>query len=107
MQSSARQLDNVSLRTAVGLHLGTNVCAPHIWICSEEVNATRTHGLSCHKSAVRHFRYNAVNDLIKYQMCVGVSREICQHHSDALTAKPDGSTTVPWVHRYSLLSQTR
>ena len=30
-----------------------------------QVNAAGSHGLSCRKSAGRHFRHNAVNDLIK------------------------------------------
>ena len=59
------RLDDTSLRIAVSLRLGATMCAPHTWVCGAEVDCSGIHGLAFRKSAGRHMRHNAVNDLIK------------------------------------------
>ena len=59
------RLDDTSLRIAVSLRLGATMCAPHTCVCGAEVDCFGIHGLACRKSAGRHMRHKAVNDLIK------------------------------------------
>ena len=59
------RLDDTSFRIAVSLRLGATMCAPHTCVCGAEVDCFSIHGLACSKSAGRHMRHNAVNDLIK------------------------------------------
>lgn len=92
------RLDNTSLRIAVSLRLGTNICSPHTCVCGEPVDALGTHGLACRKSAGRHYRHNAVNDLIKRALA---SAEIpAMLEPSSLTRsdgkRPDGLTVQPW-----------
>ena len=44
---------------------GRKQCAPDTCVCGAQVDSSGTHGLACRKSAGRHIRHNAVNDLIK------------------------------------------
>ena len=69
--SLGTRLDDTSLRLAVALRLGANMCAPHTCVCGEQVDSSGTHGLACRKSAGRHMRHNAVNDLIKKALSSG------------------------------------
>jgi hypothetical protein len=92
------RLDNESIRVAVGLRLGTNLCAPHACPCGKAVDARGTHGLSCKRSQGRATRHSLLNDLVARAMIrskipctkepVGLSR------SDG--KRPDGVTLVPW-----------
>jgi len=54
--SVGTRLDNSSVRIATALRLGAPICAPHQCVCRENVDR---------RSAGRHSRYSAVNDLIK------------------------------------------
>jgi len=54
--------DDTSLRIAVSLRLCATMCAPQ---CGVQVDSSGVHGLAFRKSAGRHTRHNAVNDLIK------------------------------------------
>ena len=96
--SVGTRLDDSSLRIAVALRLGAPICAPHICVCKAEVDAFGTHGLSCRKSAGRHIRHSAVNDLIKRALA---SAEIpARLEPTALSRddgkRPDGLSTMPW-----------
>ena len=58
-------LDNTAVRIAMGLCLGLQLCRPHTCQhCGAQVTEFTTHGLSCRKSAGRHFRHAALNDII-------------------------------------------
>ena len=60
------KLDNNTVRIAVALRIGAAVCQPHHCVnCGASVNFKGHHGLSCPMSAGRHYRHQAVNDLIK------------------------------------------
>ena len=74
ISSVGLRMDNSTLRIAVGLRLGTAICAPHICqLCgAPQATALGTHGLSCKASEGRH----------------RLSR------SDG--KRPDGMTVVPW-----------
>ena len=99
------KLNNNQFRTACALRLGARICHSHTCICGAEVGSDGVHGLSCKKSAGRHPRHNACNDLIKRSLCsadfsatrepLGVSR------SDG--KRPDGMTMYPWKNGKCLL----
>lgn len=91
-------LDDDTVRNAVALRLGCDVCEPHICVCGAVVDANGHHGLSCSRCAGRIPRHQAVNEIIRRAMisagvpCVleppGLSR------SDG--KRPDGLTLIPW-----------
>lgn len=94
------RLDDTSLRLAVALRIGANMCSPHSCICGEQVDTYGTHGLTCRKSAGRHMRHNAVNDLIKRAlMSANVPAmleptSLCRDDGK----RPDGLTVLPWAN---------
>jgi hypothetical protein len=63
--SVGTRLDNTSLRIAIALRLDAPVCEPHTCVYGQAVDAYRTHGLSCRKSAGRQYRHKTVNDIIQ------------------------------------------
>jgi Reverse transcriptase (RNA-dependent DNA polymerase) len=92
------RLDDSSFRIAVALRLGAPVCAPHTCVCGQEVDTFGTHGLSCRRSAGRHSRHTAVNELIKRALA---SADVpARLEPSSLTRsdgkRPDGITLVPW-----------
>ena len=93
-----RMEDDV-IRIAAGLRLGAPLCHPHSCrLCGRAVDTFATHGLSCTKSAGRHFRHAAINNIIHRSLSSakipssleppGLSR------SDG--KQPDGITIAPW-----------
>ncbi|XP_063534987.1 uncharacterized protein LOC134744969 [Cydia strobilella] len=98
-------LDNDSLRVAVALRLGCDVCQPHLCICGSMVESNGHHALSCCRCAGRFPRHHALNDIVRRALvsanvpCVleppGLSR------SDG--KRPDGLTLVPWEKGKCLL----
>ena len=103
--SVGNRLDDSSLRIAIALRLGAPVCAPHECICGELTDELGVHGLSCRKSAGRHFRHSAVNDLIKRSLAsaeipsrlepTGIVRNNTDDNTD--NKRPDGLTIAPWT----------
>ena len=103
--SVGNRLDDSSLRIAIALRLGAPVCAPHECICGELTDELGVHGLSCRKSAGRHFRHSAVNDLIKRSLAsaeipsrlepTGIVRNNTGDNTD--NKRPDGLTIAPWA----------
>ena len=99
LSSMGLQMDNNTVRVAVGLRLGVPLCHPHFCQhCSEEVDQLGTHGLHCKFSQGRFYRHGALNNIIKRSLTaahvpsrlepVGMSR------SDG--KRPDGASTIPW-----------
>ena len=92
------KLDNNQFRIACALRLGANICHTHSCICGKSVSPKGIHGLSCQKSAGRHPRHSACNDLIKRFLSSadfsatrepnGISRK------DG--SRPDGMSLYPW-----------
>ena len=65
ISSLGLRMDDDTIRTAVGLRLGTTLCHLHQCShCGAEVDSSALHGLSCRWSEGRHSRHAAVNDLI-------------------------------------------
>ncbi len=62
-------LDNSSLRIAVGLRLGTQLCHPHRCRCGEDVDRYGTHGLCCSKKGGKRIgtfsRHSAINEILR------------------------------------------
>ena len=66
VSSLGLQMEDDTVRIAVGLRLGAPLCSPHTCTqCGYEVDASGTHGLNCRRSAGRHPRHAALNTLIK------------------------------------------
>ena len=66
ISSMGLRMDDSTLRIAVGLRLGTAICAPHICqLCGAEVTPLGTHGLSCRVSKGQHLRHSTVNSIIQ------------------------------------------
>ena len=92
------RLDDASLRIAVALRLGAPVCTPHKCICDVDVDSSGVHGLSCRKSAGRHARHSALNDLVKRALASAEvpSRLEPTSLSRSDGKRPDGLTMMPW-----------
>src|SRR5688572_26976040 len=92
------RLDDETIRVAVGLRLGINLCQPHPCSCGTLVDARGTHGLVYKLSSGRMARHHHNNDLVwralqragipSTKEPVGLSR------SDG--KRPDGLTLIPW-----------
>src|SRR5688572_25352750 len=92
------RLDDETIRVAVGLRLGINLCQPHPFSCGTLVDSRGTHGLSRKLSSGRMARHHHLNDLIwrtlqragipSTKKPVGLSR------SDG--KRPEGLTLIPW-----------
>jgi len=94
------RLDDTSLRIAVSLRLGATICAPHTCVCGQQVDSSGVHGLACRKSAGRHMRHNAVNDLIKRALASANVPSMLEPKSLARDdgKRPDGLTVLPWAN---------
>jgi len=94
------RLDDVSLRIAVALRLVAPVCDPHQCVCGTEVDSLGVHGLSCRKSAGRHMRHNALNDLVKRALA-SAEIPLCLEPTSLSRSdgkRADGLTIMPWKH---------
>ena len=70
------------IRLATGLCLGVPICRPHhCQHCYAEVDELGLHGLSCVKSAGRHFCHAAVNSIVQMSL---PSAKIPSMHAGAL-----------------------
>ena len=76
------------------------MCAPHTCVCGQQVDSSGVHGLACRKSAGRHVRHNAVNDLIKRALASANVPSMLEPKSlfrdDG--KRPDGLTVLPWTN---------
>ena len=98
-------MDNESIRVAVGLRLGVNLCQPHPCPCGTQVDARGTHGLACKQSAGRIARHHHINDLIWRGLSrAGVpSTKEPAGLSRTDGKRPDGITLIPWQAGRSLI----
>ena len=96
--ATGTRLDDTSIRIAIATRLGAPVCAPHTCICGSTVDSSGTHGLSCRKSARRHMRHSAMNDLIKRSLATAEipSRLEPTSLSRSDGKRPDGMSLMPW-----------
>ena len=87
-----------TIRVAVGLRLGLNLCEVHTCSCGALVSARGTHGLSCKRSARRSTCHHQVNDLI-WRALKRFDVPATKEPSGLLRndgKRPDGLTSVPW-----------
>jgi len=83
---------------AVGLRLGTSLCAPHTCPCGATVDARGNHGLACRRSMCRQSRHALINDQIQRALLratiPAVKEPAGLSRSDG--KRPDGVTLIPW-----------
>ena len=98
-------LDNSSLRIAVGLRLGCPLGLEHQCICGSVVDKFGQHGLVCKRSAGRHIRHNLLNDtILRGLQSAGVpSLREPPGLSRSDFKRPDGVTLIPWSRGRCLL----
>ena len=67
---------------------------------TDETQTKNTHGLACRKSAGRHTRHNAVNDLIKRALASAEIPSLLEPKSLSRDdgKRPDGLTVLPWAN---------
>ncbi|MCI0565028.1 MAG: hypothetical protein MN733_41715 [Nitrososphaera sp.] len=93
------RLDDDTVRVAVGLRLGSNLCQPHKCPCGADVDCRGAHGLSCKKSASRIMRHNYINDVV-HRSLIKAGIPSSKEPNGLLSAdgkRPDGLTQVPWI----------
>ena len=65
ISSLGLRMDDNTIRVAIGLRLGVQLCRPHTCHhCGAGVDSLATHGLNCRWSEGRHHRHAALNDII-------------------------------------------
>jgi Reverse transcriptase (RNA-dependent DNA polymerase) len=92
------RLDNEGMRIAIGLRLGTNLCAPFTCACGNQVDARGAHGLSCARSAGRQLRHTLVNDeVLRAFSRAGIpARREPSGLIPGSQLRPDGASVTPW-----------
>jgi hypothetical protein len=92
------RLSNDDIRVAVGLRLGSNLCAPHTCECGNLVTARGTHGLSCRHSKGRLPRHSLLNDAIHRALLrAGIQNKLEPSGLSRTDSKrPDGQTQLAW-----------
>ena len=99
MSSLGLRMDNDTIRVAVGLRLGTQLCTPHPCVrCGSLVDSSGTHGLHCGRSAGRHPRHAAINDLVRRTLSTVGVPSILEPAGlfRADGRRVDGVTVIPW-----------
>jgi hypothetical protein len=93
------KLSDEDIRTAVSLRLGSFIYRSHeCHRCGNDVDELGRHGLSCKKSAGRHFRHTQINDIFSRALTsAGIPnmREVTGLCRDD-GKRPDGVTLVPF-----------
>ena len=92
-------LDPPTLRVAVALRVGANVCQPHRCRCGSPADSLGHHALTCRLSAGRHPRHTALNDVIRRALhTAGVPSILEPAGIDRGDGKrPDGMTIFPFT----------
>lgn len=93
------RLDDEAIRVAVGLRLGTRLCATHTCVCNELVEPNGLHSFSCKKDSARILRHNALNDIV-HRSLLKASVPSMKEPPGLMRSdgkRPDGTTLIPWV----------
>ena len=99
ISSLGLRMDNNTIRVAVGIRLGTQLCRPHMCHhCDSEVDGFGIHGLSCRWSEGRHHRHSALNDIVFRTLSAAKVPSRLEpsgiYRSDG--KRPDGMSIVLW-----------
>ena len=99
ISSLGLRMDNNTIRVAVGIRLGTQLCRPHMCHhCGSEVDGFGIHGLSCRWSEGCHHRHSALNYIIFRALPAAKVPSRLEpsgiYRSDG--KRPDGMSIVPW-----------
>jgi len=98
ISSLGLRLNDEAVRVAIGLRLGTKLCAKHDCPCGATIDVRGTHCLSCRKSAGRHQRHDELNDVIWRALIkakIPATKELVGlTHIDG--RRHNGVTLVPW-----------
>lgn len=98
-------LDDNSLRVAVALRLGCDICEPHHCVCGASVDSRGRHGLHCARSAGRLSRHHSINDIVRRALVSADIPSVLEppglSRSDG--KRPDGLTLIPWERGRCLL----
>lgn len=98
ISSCGLRLDDETVRVAVGLRLGLELCEVHECPCGATVDTRGTHGLSCRQGAARATRHQQLNDLI-YRALRRADVPAAKEPSGLSRSdgkRPDGLTLIPW-----------
>ena len=99
VSSLGLRLDDCSLRIAVGLRLGTDICMPHLCRhCNSEVDSSGIHGLSCQYSEGRLSRHASINAILHRALTTAniPSRLELSGLSLLDGTRPNGMSIIPW-----------
>ena len=92
------RLEDDTVRVAVALRLGLELCTPHVCPCGVMVESNGWHGLSCRRSQGRSIRHNQLNDLIFRALIragvMSAKEPVGLTRSDG--KRPDGATLTAW-----------
>ena len=94
------------VQTAAALRLGAPLCHPHKCnLCGRDVDQYATHGLSCQRSAGRHFRHAAINNIIQHSLAAANIPSRLEPSGLARSdgKRPDGITISPWEKGRTLI----
>ena len=101
-------LDPPTLRVAVALRVGAEVCQPHRCRCGSSADGLGQHALTCRLSAGRHPRHTELNDVIRRALqTVGVPSLLEVLEPTGIDRgdgkRPDGVTIFPYAEGKSLV----
>ena len=110
ISSLGLRMDNNTIRVAVGIRLGTQLCRPHMCHhCGSEVDGFGIHGLSCRWSEGCHNRHSTLNDIIFRALPAAKVPSRLEpsgiYRSDG--KRPDGMSIVPWKSGSCLSGMSR
>ena len=92
------RLNDESVRVAVGLRLGSELCQPFYCICGSVVDSLGAHALSCKRNPGRSQRHHMINDIVWRALQKAGFPSVKEPHglirSDG--KRPDGLTLIPW-----------
>jgi len=105
LTSVGLRLDNASASVAVALRLGSAAVHSHNCVCGAFVQPYGHHGLSCLKSAGRHVRHAAINDIIHRALNSAGIHAILEPVGLCGTTglRPDRVTLLPWSRGTSMV----
>ena len=93
-------LDDETMRIAIGICLGTQICHIHTCPCGALVDALGLHCFVCRRSTGKQTRHNLLNDVVWRSFSrakIQATKEPMGTFKD--NKRPDGVTLIPWQKR--------